>query len=174
MVIFAGRTFLRKQMLWLLKMIYCRVSACGKTALGLMVTLAHWTEVLDLISCWDSECTLCCLVFLQHKVSCSTCFLCCRCGSAVTRAGWPGCSTSARVPCASQQPSLRCSAQRPSSSTLSGASSSPAIWRKEHNLLLCRTVLVRACSKGLCFYHRSCMEKRFPRVFGSVDNGVAM
>lgn len=69
MVIFAGRTFLRKQMLWLLKMIYCRVSACGKTALGLMVTLAHWTEVLDLISCWDSECTLCCLVFLQSPVS---------------------------------------------------------------------------------------------------------
>lgn len=39
-----------------------------KTTLGLMVTLACWTEVLDLISCWDSKCTLCWLVFLQSLV----------------------------------------------------------------------------------------------------------
>lgn len=87
------------------------------------------------------------------------CFLCCRCGSAVTRAGWPGWSTSARVPCALQQPWLRCSAQRPSSSTLSGASSSPAIWRKEHDLLLCTTVLA---VKGCGFFHNKiCVEKGF-------------
>lgn len=102
------------------------------------------------------------------------CFLCCRCCSAVTRAGWPGWSTSALVPCALQQPLWRCSAQRPSSSTLSGTSSSPAIWRKEHDLLLCRAVLVHDCSKGLCFFQKICMEKRFPRVFGSTDKGAAM
>lgn len=90
------------------------------------------------------------------------CFLCCRCCSAVTRAGWPGWSTSAQVPCALQQPLWPCSSQRPSSSTLSGASSSPATWRKERDLLLCRTVPVHACSKGLCFFSmRSAWKKGF-------------
>lgn len=65
---FADRIFLRKQMLWLPKMIYCRDSTCGKTTLGLMVMLACWTEVLDLISCWDSKCTFWWLVFLQSLV----------------------------------------------------------------------------------------------------------
>lgn len=89
------------------------------------------------------------------------CFFCCRWCSAAIRAGWQGWFISAWELCALQQPSLLCSAQRPSWSTLSEASSSPGIWRKEHEMLMCRTVLVHACSEGLYFLQKISMEKDF-------------
>lgn len=126
-----------------------------KMALDLIVTLVCWT--LFLVKTVN---VLCVVLAGFPAIPCFPCFLCCRCCSAVTRAGWPGWSMSAQVPCALQQPLLQCSSQRPSSSTLSGASSSPVIWRKEHDLLLVQFLYLLAL-KGCVFSIRSVWKKGF-------------
>lgn len=139
--------------------IICTMSARSKSflhllaVLTLMVVLAWSIEVLDLIVYCNSLSTLYWLVFAI------ACFLCFRYSSAVIRVGWQGWFTSALGLCALQQPSLPCSAQRPSWFTLSEASSSPDTWRKEHETLLCKTILLRAGSEGLCLLHRSVWKK---------------
>lgn len=138
-------------------MIYWKISACSKTVLSVMVDVSQ-EKCWMLFFYWDSESTLCWLVFPAIA-----CFLCCRCSSAAIRVGWQGWFISAWVLCALPQPSLLCSAQRPSWPTLSEASSSPGIWRKEHEMLMCRTVLVCACSKGLYFFRKISMCPGFCR-----------